>query len=321
MRILRGAVSTLGALGALIAGAVLAVRALGLESGPLVVVVAATPYAVVLAAVAAVLLLLSGSRFLLGACLVVLLGLAATQAPLVVSDPPGQPGPSLTVMTANLQYGRGDVERVVATVRERRVDVLGVQELTPESLDLLRRAGLERVLPHSYVQPGPSATGTGLWSRTPLTGQRRFEGFAHAQLVAQTRIPGGQQFSVAVVHPRRPDLRDGAGWAQEQDRLRDELDRLPGDVVAAGDFNATPDHRAMRRLSADGWHDAADQAGAGLTRTWPLGSRIPPLFALDHVIVRGRMVARAAGAVEVPGSDHSAVVTKLGVGYDVALSR
>ena len=37
----------------------------------------------------------------------------------------------------------------------------------------------------------------------------------------------------------------------------------------------------------DGYHDAAAQAGAGLTRTDPADIFLPPLFAVDHILTRG----------------------------------
>jgi hypothetical protein len=61
----------------------------------------------------------------------------------------------------------------------------------------------------------------------------------------------------------------------------------PGDLqLIAGDFNATLDHRVLRRLLGRGYADAADAAGDGLTWTWP---------ARDHraLVARLRLPRRA----------------------------
>ena len=66
-------------------------------------------------------------------------------------------------------------------------------------------------------------------------------------------------------------------------RMASKLPRLAavgdGDVVVAGDFNATRDLRESRRRLRDGYRDAAEQVGAGLTRTQPADIWLPPVFA------------------------------------------
>ena len=39
--------------------------------------------------------------------------------------------------------------------------------------------------------------------------------------------------------------------------------------MVAGDLNAPLDQPPLRRLTGDGFVDAADSAGAGIVRTWP----------------------------------------------------
>ena len=54
----------------------------------------------------------------------------------------------------------------------------------------------------------------------------------------------------------------------------------------AGDLNTTRDHVQLRRLEGLGYRDAADEAGAGLRMTFPVGRGVPPLVAIDHVLAR-----------------------------------
>jgi hypothetical protein len=58
--------------------------------------------------------------------------------------------------------------------------------------------------------------------------------------------------------------------------------------MVAGDFNATRDVGEFRRLLRDGYRDAAEQSGAGLTRTHPADIWLPPVFAVDHILTPRR---------------------------------
>ncbi len=61
-----------------------------------------------------------------------------------------------------------------------------------------------------------------------------------------------------------------------------------------------------------GYHDAAEQAGAGHTRTYPSDASYPPLIAIDHVLTFDA-VATSAKTLTVPGSDHRALLTTIAV--------
>src|ERR1700712_4175733 len=75
--------------------------------------------------------------------LVAALGLAGqgwAQAPDFVGGAGGKA--DLTVMTSNLEFGRGDAATVVRAVAEQGVDVLVLEEVTPTELSTLRADGL-----------------------------------------------------------------------------------------------------------------------------------------------------------------------------------
>lgn len=87
--------------------------------------------------------------------------------------------------------------------------------------------------------------------------------------------------------------------------------------LLVGDFNATLDHGALRRLLRRGYLDAADEVGAGLTPTWPSGRATalaafdPPPATIDHVLVERGVAVAAVRVHDVPGSDHRAVLADL----------
>ena len=65
--------------------------------------------------------------------------------------------------------------------------------------------------------------------------------------------------------------------------------------------------------ATNGFHDAAAQAGAGLTRTHPSDvPMLPPVFALDHILTRG-CAATAVRTLSMAGSDHRALVAEISI--------
>ncbi|MFG2054815.1 endonuclease/exonuclease/phosphatase family protein [Micromonospora sp. NPDC048930] len=290
-------------------------RLAGLERGPLVQAVAFTPYVAAGSLVPLALALALRRRAAAAVAGVAALALLAVVAPRAVAS--GQPavgGPTLRLLTANLLFGRADPATLVDLVRTGRVDVLAVQEFTPQAAADLDRLGLATLLPYRALHPEPGATGSGLYARYPLSevGVRRNQGFAFLQAYGTVAVPGAPPLRVESAHPASPyavevvpdwwtDLR-GQPAATPDGRLS----------VLAGDFNATLDHAPLRDLIATGYVDAADAAGAGLAGTWgPYdGDRIPPV-TIDHVLADRRIAVRAVEVHPLRGSDHRAVLAEL----------
>ena len=288
-----------------------AVRLTGSERGfPLVALIAYTPYVGVAAVVLA--LALVAIRRRLPATVAGLAGLAllagvADRA--VADDEVAGKGPRLRVLSANV--ARGSVEARVLTrmIRNRRVDLLSLQELTPELAAQLRRGPAGEILPHAALRTGVGASGTGLMSRRPLALRPMPAGMANRTAVARTRWPGFGSFEVLAVHPPPPTRAQVDGWAPDLRRLPRARARSRTRLLA-GDFNATLDHGELRRLLARGYRDAAASAGSGLTGTWPSHRRLPPV-AIDHVLAPRSWRVVRADVLDLPGSDHRAVLAEL----------
>ena len=289
------------------------VRVLGLDRGwPLVGIVAFTPYAVggALAGTLIALALKRVAAAVVGA--VALLLLAAVVAPRVVGSPEeARAGDRpLRVLTLNIQHANARADAVVELVRRKRVDLLFVQEYTVDAGEALEASGLDRVLPESVTTPGPGeARETAIFGRVRL---RRVPSPGEARLwtAAVARAPGGRQIEVHSVHPKPPISRAA------QRSWRAELRSMPSAEsprfkLLAGDFNATLDHRELRAVLAGGYVDAAEQAGAGLHTTWPVGRRIPPTITIDHVLADERLGVGDVSIHEIPGTDHRAVFAEL----------
>ena len=298
-------------------------RATGSERGfPLVPALAFTPYAAATSVLPLVVALRSGSR---GAAVVAatagvalggaVLGRARREPGMATMASSVAPGTRrLRVATVSLRLGRADPRAVVALVRAHRVDVLSLQELTPAAGTALRAAGLGDELPHSHViaarEGSPPAAGGALWSRWPLVERCAVPG-RFEQPAARIAVPGAPDVEVTAVHTDPPSTspRSVRQWTADLAGLpRPD----PGVLrVLAGDFNATLDHAALRRLVADGYRDAAVAVGRGLRATWtPLRSPQPRL-TLDHVLVDPQVSVASVELVPVRGSDHRALIAEL----------
>ena len=269
-----------------------------------------TPQVAAAAPWAALGLRLAGRRGPAVTAAVAAAALGAVVRPRRVARPqPGACGPVLRVLTFNMFFGRGDADVLVARVRQLGADVLFLQELTEDAVRRLKQAGLEDVMPHSQLELWGGSRGSGVYSRFPLGEGPRLAAVHMAQPAALVRLPGGAAVEVVCVHPVTPRLERGGAT-----RWREELGVLPppGELprVLAGDFNATLDHAAFRRVLGLGYADAARQAGKALEPTWGPPGR-GAVLTLDHVLA-GRGCAVLGYSVHVvPGSDHRAVYAEV----------
>lgn len=288
-------------------------RALGAEPSVLAIATALMPFVTVAAVVTLVVALVSRNRVVILIAALLAVVNVAWQLPLYVADPGDAGTPVLRVAASNLKFGSGDAQSVVDLVRSQQVDVLALEELTPDAVRRLHDAGLDALLPYSISRPDPSFSGTGLWSRLPLTATREIPGLNAHAVAGQVTDEAGTVVTVVAVHPLAPGPYDHSGRDEDYAVLRTALAAIPGSVVVAGDFNATRDQAPFRDLEADGFRDAADQAGAGFVPTFPNSRRSPILVAIDHVIARDLpQRATSWSATPIPRSDHLAVVAVYG---------
>ena len=291
-------------------------RGAGAERGfPLVPALAFTPYAALTAGLPLAAAVRNRSRA--GAVLAATAGLVLGAA--VLSRRGGRhapiaPGTRVRIATVSLRLGLVPAEPVVDLVTRHDVDVLAVQELTPDAQRRLAAAGLQDALPHAHVipaRPGSVASASGaVWSRRPVMARGRAPG-GFEQPMVRLAVPTAPDLEVTAVHVRPPATSPAAvrGWTADLAALPSPT---PGVLrVLAGDFNATLDHAALRAVLRRGYVDAARAVGRGLAWTWrPLRLRFPRL-ALDHVLVDPRVAVAGCAFVPVRGSDHRALVVDL----------
>jgi endonuclease/exonuclease/phosphatase (EEP) superfamily protein YafD len=295
---------------ALLAGTFgLALHLGGWQRRELILLAAGATY-LMLGAVAALLLFLAARGWRsAAAAVIVLAGVLWTQLPLFVPGSRAATGAELTVLQSNLLFGEADTAALVTAVRERSVDVLTVDELTPEAVDALTADGLGALLPYNYLDPGPGGGGTGIYSRFPLSDPMRHQEFVLGNLSATLTHPALGPVAIHAFHPLPPTV-DAAVWAKEMSAVDTILRASPGPAVVGADFNATSDHAAFRRLVSGDFAAAAEQAGAGRLLTYPADRTWGPLIGIDHVLVSGGTTEHIS-TFTLAGTDHRAVVARL----------
>jgi endonuclease/exonuclease/phosphatase family metal-dependent hydrolase len=223
----------------------------------------------------------------------------------------------LHVMTANLRFGQADTPRVVEVALADDVDVLVLQEVTPEALSGLEAAGLDQALEHRAGAPANGPAGTMVFSRYPLRSVHRLA-TALGSYAMDVRTPAGPVHLLAV-HPR-PPIGDVTGWRTDQGVVRHAARATSGRTLVVGDLNATMDHVPMRSLVGIGFEDAATQADSQWQPTWPaagqvsrFGFSMPSLVPIDHVLLSKGMHALSTESVTVQDTDHRALVATIAV--------
>ena len=219
----------------------------------------------------------------------------------------------LRLLTVNARRGAADPAALLRIVQSHNVDVLAVQELTPQMVSRLAAAGLEQLLPFSHLDPRPGWAGTGLWARWPLTPLPPVPGLTAAAPRARIDPPGGQPVTLTAVHPHAPMRGHADMWQRDLALIRQTLATFDGSQVVAGDFNASRDHRPFRDLLAAGFLDCADssQSRSWPGFTWPAAGRMLPVMRLDHVLVSRTATVRMTRAIRLPRTDHHGVLAAI----------
>ncbi|MEV8594294.1 endonuclease/exonuclease/phosphatase family protein [Streptomyces sp. NPDC052012] len=224
------------------------------------------------------------------------------------TEPTGRPVTTLRVLTSNVEFGQA-TPALIDAVRRHEPDLVFVQECE-YTCDAALRKHLAAAYPHRASVPGGGSEGSVILSRHPL---RPTSG-----VPATMGMPGaiadvdGHAVRLQLAHPMPPVPGQIDLWQRELARLRDLAAADPATpTVLAGDFNASQDHAAFRALLDTGLHDAARLTGADRTPTWP--ARTTPAFGaqIDHVLVSDDFAATRTRFLDLPDTDHRAVLADL----------
>jgi endonuclease/exonuclease/phosphatase (EEP) superfamily protein YafD len=299
------------------------VRLVGFERGPLVQLLAFTPYVAVWSVLPLAVSLSLRRWWVAGVAAVVVLAFAWIVLPRWVgSGSPASAGGARTirVLTANLLVGKADASELVDLIRDHEVDLAALQEYTADAEAALSLAGIGELLPYRETHPVTGGRGSAVYSRFPLSGGGvRGNPCGFQQAYATAVIPDARPIVLESAHPSAPYKLDNLDcWREDlagEPAATDPPAAPNGPVrVLAGDFNSTLDHKALRGLIRRGYRDAAASVGKGLVGTWGAynGSRLPPV-TIDHVLVDRHIGVRRVSVHRIAGSDHRAVLAELAV--------
>ncbi|MDO9356120.1 MAG: endonuclease/exonuclease/phosphatase family protein [Solirubrobacteraceae bacterium] len=278
---------------------------------PMAALVAFANYAILGTAVVALLALLIKARLI---ALIALAGLAVLVVPragqVVGDDQPRATGTRVVVASANVRFGRADAAALMRQVTRQRVDVLALQEDTPDFTADLTAAGLRRALPYAAAQPAPGAAGISIYSRYPITAVASRRGDRRS-IGGTIELPTGRRLHVRSLHPY--PLHGGQQrfreWERDTTSLKRTIRSVPAPAILMGDFNATLDHQPLRTLLDAGLRDAADETGQAWRPTWSNGRWAT--LTLDHVLVPPSVAVREVDIRDLAGSDHDLLVATL----------
>ncbi len=317
--------TVLGLLALAVGAAGLVARYLPVTNEVVLVVAAAAPYLTVASLIALFMFVVSRRWVLTIVAALLCVVMIAVQLPRFIGpEKVGVPSVAVRVVTANLGVGKAD-PRAVTELASTTADVLVIQELTPDAAAALSSAGLDQTFPYRVLNAAALTSGIGVWSRYPIIDSARIDGYQMPMLRARIQIPG-VMFPAAVVA-----VHLAAPWVQSLHYFRDDLASFPvtlrevsraagsGAVIVAGDFNSTLDMQTFRKLLAEGYRDAGEQAGAGLTLTYPSKPWRRPVVGIDHVLVHN-CSASSVQTVAIPGSDHRGLATVIDVPADPTAS-
>ncbi|MDF7664240.1 endonuclease/exonuclease/phosphatase family protein [Bifidobacterium sp. ESL0763] len=219
------------------------------------------------------------------------------------------------VMTLNVYKGRADPQAIVELVRDKRVEVLALQETTRPFVRALDAAGIGEYLPYSQVSSSDGTYGNGLWSATPLDSPADDDVDSSASFMPGGTVGFGRsEVRFVSVHTTSPKPGYWRQWNESLDELALMRSHANTRYVFMGDFNATTDHTAFRNILGSRFRDAASVSGHGPAFTWPGDiPGVPHLVGIDHVLVDQGIDAGQVSVEPVRGSDHAALLATIAV--------
>jgi endonuclease/exonuclease/phosphatase (EEP) superfamily protein YafD len=216
----------------------------------------------------------------------------------------------LRVLSVNVQMGNRRAEPLLELVRRHEPDLLFAMETDAWWNE--RLATLHPAFPHRIDHVGDDYFGLHLLSKYPLVQPEvRFlsERDAPAALTG-VLMPVGQRIEFYGIHPKPPTMAQPSTWRDAQTLATAMLARAaPGPVVVAGDLNAVPWERVVRRALRVG--ELLDpRVGRGYVATYDVQQ---PWFwwPLDQVLFQQEFALVGFERLPEIGSDHYPLLVEL----------
>jgi endonuclease/exonuclease/phosphatase (EEP) superfamily protein YafD len=236
----------------------------------------------------------------------------------------GTPVAELRVLTSNIEFGQA-ADELIEAVREQRPDLVFVQECEDTCEDKLKQAfgegqeggadgadgaDGESLYPYRQAVEGSGSGGSVILSRHPLKPTSGIP--ATMGMPGATADVAGREVHLQLAHPMPPLPAHLNAWRKDLAALRDyAAANKTRPTILAGDFNASQDHAALRRILDTGLRDGARLTGDARTPSWP--ARTTPAFGaqIDHVLVSQDFSATRTRFLDFANTDHRALVVDL----------
>ena len=217
--------------------------------------------------------------------------------PALPSAPAGAEGPSLRVVSFNVNLDNQSDADILAWIDTQRPDVVALLEVTPAMQTLL--SGMAQRFAHHAAQASADPFGMAVYSRLPWQDAGFVNATDETPLFSATVAGPTGPFKLRVIHPMPPV---SAAYRAQRDALLARWGAEPhaasGSLIV-GDFNSTPWSAGLRRLGDAGWARATSLAPSyALLRVLPI----------DHILAtRDHWRVSAHGRGPWLGSDHRPV--------------
>ena len=212
--------------------------------------------------------------------------------------------PQATWLVANVHTSNQRHEALLALVRERSPDVIGLVETDSRWLQALDEP--LREYSHRVLHPRDDNFGIALYSRIPLI-RPELKDFGIVPTITATISVDNREIDLVLVHVLPPISRE---YTEERNaqlaRIGALRPREGHGLVIAGDFNATPFSPTFRGSFAQPPFKRAGGIAGTFPSVAPNALRIP----IDHVLAAGSVRARRTLEREIM-SDHVPMMIEL----------
>jgi endonuclease/exonuclease/phosphatase (EEP) superfamily protein YafD len=215
--------------------------------------------------------------------------------------------PAFTLVTFNVYTGNSTRQKAMDHVLATDADVVclfEVDESWSEQLDRLRMK-----YPHQQEELAFGNFGIACYTRLPLkkAETRYFAGMPNVMLDLEYE---GRPLTIIATHPPPPfSARMAATWLKQLREIAAHVRKVEGDVIVAGDLNATPWCRGMRELQKE-----SGLRFRSVDPVWtPTWGRDKPgvTIPIDHMLVKGNLSILHREVGPDLGSDHRPVMVQL----------
>lgn len=217
-------------------------------------------------------------------------------------------GKPLRVMTFNVMTSNENHVAAIEHVLQADADILCLLEV-----DETWRMSLEPLrvkYPHRVEEMNDGNFGIACYTRLPLKSSevRRF-GDWELPTVLLNLDHLGSPLTFIGTHPLPPmGAADARDWRSQLSQIGSIAASITGEVILAGDLNATPWCEGMRLLC-----ETSGLRFSSVDPVWPptWGLHLPMMIPIDHVLVKGGLTVQKRVIGPAMGSDHRSVTVEI----------